>query len=164
MSDDIMIKDGYIYGGWRRAVNAGIDSKGSIHEDAMAQKVGFRGGAVVGLVHLNLFPPLFLKTFGQRWFERGSLSIYYTYALVDGEEVRGVIGVPPEGVKDVQVEAWAEDQEDHTVGRGTVSVGNPKEVSYLQSLEFENAKPEELRILAGLKAGDPLPSRDVLMT
>ena len=164
MTDDITIKEGYMYGRWRRAVNAAIHMEGSIHEDVMAQRLGMRGGAVVGIVHLNLFPPLFLKTFGQRWFEQGSLSIYYTYALVDGEEVRGVLALPPEGAKDVQVEALAEDPDGHTVGKGTASVGEPGEVSYLQSLELESAQPEELRILAGLKAGDELPSRDVLVT
>lgn len=164
MPDDIVTKEGYMYGGWRRAVNAAIHMKGSIHDDEMAQQLGMRGGAVVGIVHLNLFPPLLLKVFGQRWFERGSLSIYYTYALVDGEEVRAVIGLPPEGVKDVQVEAWAETPDGHTIGKGTVSLGEPKELSYLQATELKNAEPAELRILAGLKAGDELPSGDVLVT
>lgn len=164
MDDDIVIKEGYIYGGWRRAVNAAIHMTGSIHDDATAQQLGMRGGAVVGIVHLNLFPPLFLKTFGQRWFEKGSLSIYYTYALVDGEEVRGVMALPPEGATDVQVQAWAETPEGQTVGKGTVSVGEPKELSYLQETELKNADPGELRILAGLKAGDELPSNDVLIT
>ena len=164
MADDIVIKDGHMYGGWRRAVNAASGAQGSIHDDATAQKLGMRGGAVVGIVHLNLFPPLLLKAFGQRWFEHGSLSVYYTYALLDGEEVRGVIGLPPEGVNDVQVQAWAESPDGHTVGKGTVSVGKWKELSYLQATELKNAEPGELRILAGLKAGDELPSRDVLVT
>jgi len=164
MSDDIVIKEGHIYGGWRRAVNAAIHSTGSIHEDATAQKLGMRGGAVVGIVHLNLFPPLILRTCGKDWFEQGSLSIYYTFALLDGEQVRGVMDVPPEGARDVQVEARAETPEGQTVGRGSVGFGEPKEPSYLQSTEMTNADPKELRILAGLKAGDDLPSRDVLIT
>ena len=164
MSDDITTKEGHLYGGWRRAVNAAISMEGSIHDDATAQKLGMRGGAVVGIVHLNLFPPLLLKTFGPEWFEHGSLSIYYTYALVDGEQVRGVVAIPPEGARDVQVEARAEDKEGHTVGTGTVSIGEPGELSYLQAIELKNAEPGELRILAGLKAGDELPSRDVFIT
>ncbi len=164
MASDITTKEGHMYGGWRRAVNAAIHMEGSIHEDAMAQKLGMRGGAVVGIVHLNLFPPLFLETFGQRWFERGSLSIFYTYALLDGEQVRGVMALPPEGATDVQVETWVESPDGHTIGKGTASIGEPGEISYLQSLELESAPPEELRILAGLKAGDELPSRDVLVT
>lgn len=164
MSDDIVVKDGYMYGGWRRAVNTSISTKGSIHDDATAQKLGMRGGAVVGIVHLNLFPPLLFKVFGQRWFEQGSLSIYYTYALVDGEKVRGVIGLPPKDVKDAQVEAWAETPDGNTVGKGTASVGEPKETSYLQATELRNAEPGELRILAGFKAGNELSSREVLVT
>ena len=163
MGDDIMTKEGHMYGGWRRAVNAGLHSD-NIHSDEVAKSIGFRGGAVVGIVHLNLFPPLALETFGQRWFEKGSLSIFYTYALVDGEQVRGVMAVPPEGATHAQVEAWAETPEGQTVGKGTVSIGQPEELSYLQSLELKHAGPEELRILAGVKAGDPLPPRDVLIS
>ncbi len=162
MTEDSTTKDGHLYGGWRRATNVGLGSD-NIHSDEVAQQVGMRGGAVVGISHLNLFPPLFLKTFGQRWFEQGSLSIYYTYALVDGEQVRGIMALPPEGATDAQVEAWAETPEGQTVGKGTASIGEPGEVSHLRSLELKSAKPEELRMLAGLKAGDELPPRDVLV-
>jgi hypothetical protein len=74
------------------------------------------------------------------------------------------MGLPPEGKKDVQVEAWAESQDGHTVGKGTIAAGEPEELSYLQEIELKNAEPGELRILAGLSAGDELPSRDVLIT
>jgi hypothetical protein len=164
MSDDIMVKEGHIYGGWRQPVNIWMGIPGSIHADNVAQKVGMRGGTIPGTIHLNLFPPLLIKAFGERWFERGSLSMYYTYATMHLEEVRAVITVPPEGIEDAQVEAWVETPEGRTVARGTVSVGNPKEPSYLQATELKNADPSELRILAGLKAGDELPSRDVLVT
>ena len=135
MFDDIVVKDGYMYGGWRRPRNPLIDVKGSIHDDEIAQKLGMRGGAVAGVNHLDLFAPLLIKAFGKRWFERGSLSIYYTYATRDREEVRAVIGVPPEGVEDVQVEARLEMPDKHMVGKGTVSVGEPRELSYIQALE-----------------------------
>ena len=76
MSDDTEIKAGYLYGGWRRAVNAASSAgSGSIHDTDTAQNLGMRGGAVVGIVHLNLFPPLILKTFGQQWFE----TVSYTH-------------------------------------------------------------------------------------
>jgi hypothetical protein len=164
MSDNTEIKERHIYGGWRRAVNAARGAGGSIHDDVTAQSLGMRGGAVVGIVHLNLFPPLILKTLGQRWFEKGSLSIFYTYALLDGEQVRGVMALPPKDGENVQVEAWAESQDGHTVGTGTIAVGEPDELSYIQAIELKNAEPDELRILAGLKAGDELPSRDVTIT
>jgi hypothetical protein len=52
---------------------AASGASGSIHDDVTAQRLGMRGGAVVGIVHLDLFPPLLLKVFGQHWFEQGSL-------------------------------------------------------------------------------------------
>lgn len=164
MPDDTETREGYIYGGWRRAVNAFGTGRGSIHDDETARNLGMRGGAVVGIVHLNLFPPLILKTLGQRWFEKGSLSIYYTYAMVDGEQVRGVMAIPPDEKQDVQVEARAESQDGHTVATGTIAVGEPDELSYIQAIELKNAERDELRILAGLKAGDALPSRDFIIT
>jgi len=165
VSDNVEIKEGYFYGEWRRAVNAASSAgSGSIHDDTTAQNLGMRGGAVVGTVHLNLFPPLILKTFGQQWFEKGSLSVFYTYALVDGEQARGIMGIPPDRKQDVQVEAWAESQDGHMVGKGTIAVGEPEEIPYIQTIELKNAKQGELRILAGLKAGDELPSQDVLIT
>ena len=164
MSHHFEIKDGYMYGPWRNAYNDARDMEGSIHEDTMAQKAGMRGGAVVGITHLNLFPPLLLEAFGQRWFEHGCLSIFYTYALVHGEQLRAVIGVPPEGANDVQVEAWLETPDGKTVGKGTTSMGNLKEPSYIRGLELESARPEDMRIMADAMVGDPLPSREVTVT
>ncbi len=175
MSDDIVIKDGYIYGGWRQPENFvfklrtikkdlgssfDMDLSLNIHDDKVAKKVGMRGGTVRGTVHLNLFPPLLIKLFGNRWFENGSLSMYYTYALKPGEKVRAVIALPPEGVEEVQLEARVEMENGQIVEKGTVSLGNPKEPSYIRSLDLVN-EPEELRVLAEYKVGDALPSRDV---
>ena len=47
---------------------------------------------------------------------------------------------------------------------GTVSIGSPKEPSYLQAIELKNSSPEDLRILARLKVGEDLPSREILLT
>lgn len=163
MSDDITIKDGKMYGGWRKPVNIWMDLPGSIHNDGVAEKVGMRGGTIPGTIHLNLFPPLLLKAFGQKWFEKGSISMYYTYATMHLEEVRAVIGTAEEGAKDVQVEASVEMKDGKKVAIGTVSVGEVKEPSYLQSQELKNADPDDLKILSGLKVGDKLPSNDVLI-
>lgn len=164
MTDDIVTKDGSIYGTWHVAKNYAIGMADTIHSDELAQKMGQRGGMIVGWTYLDLFPPLFLKTFGQQWFERGSLSIFFTYALMDGEEVRTVMGVPPEGAKDAQVKVWAETPEGKTVCTGTASIGEPKELSYLLAMDLQNAKPEDRRILHDLNVGDPMPGADVLIT
>ena len=46
MSDDIVIKKGRIYGGWREPVSIWMGIPGSIHADDTAQKVGLRDGTI----------------------------------------------------------------------------------------------------------------------
>ena len=164
MTDDITVKDNRIYGGWRQPVNISASVKDSIHDDETAQKLGMRGGTVAGNIHLEQFPPVLLKAFGPRWFECGSLSVYFTYATKDREEVRVVMDIPPEGVRDARVETWMETVDGHTICKGTASAGTPGQPTSLDTIDLENAAPEELRILSGLKAGDKLPFRDVTIT
>lgn len=164
MSDDILIKDEYVYGGWRAPKNIWRHLTTSIHDDETAKKVGMRGGTIPGTIHLSLFAPLMLKIFGDRWFEKGSVSMYYTFATTDREKVRAVVAQPPEGVNDVQVEARVEMLDGKIVAKGTVSIGNPNKLSYLQALELKSSDPEELRILSGFKTGYKFKTRDVLIS
>ncbi|MHA2037729.1 MAG: hypothetical protein ACW98X_14925 [Promethearchaeota archaeon] len=161
---DITIKDGYMYGGWRAPKNLWRGMTTSIHNDATAQKVGMRGGTIPGTIHLSLFAPLMLEMFGDGWFEKGSISIYYTFATSDLEEVRAVVKMPPEVAKDIQTEVRVEMQDGKVVATGTAAYGEPKEPSYLQALELKSSNPEDLRILAGSKVGDELRSRDIQLT
>jgi len=164
MSEDVLVKEGYVYGPWRKAINAAAAMVGSIHDDAVAKKVGMRGGVVAGTVHLDLFPPVMVREFGRRWFEQGAVSLFFTYALLHGEEVRVVMQAPPKGTKDAQVETRLETTGGRLVARGTVSVGNPKEKPYLQTLELESSPREQLRILKGLEVGWETPPSDVSET
>ena len=84
----ITVNDGVITGPLRRSVNNSATAKGSIHDDATASKLGFRGGTVAGSIHLELFPPLAVHAFGQRWYERGTISMYFLNATTDREAVR----------------------------------------------------------------------------
>ncbi len=153
-----------MYGGWRAPKNLWTGMKTSIHDDSVAKSVGMRGGTIPGTIHLSLFAPLMLEMFGQRWFEKGSLSVYYTYATTHLEEVRAVVKLPPDDSKDVQVEARVEMPSGQVVATGTVAVGEPEEKSYIQALDLKNSNSEDLRILANFKVGDELRSRDILLT
>jgi len=165
MTDDIEIKDGKIIGGWRAPENLYRGDTTSIHDDNTAKRVGMRGGTIPGTIHLSMFAPLVQKIFGDHWFERGSVSMYYTFATVDKEEVRTIIELPPDGIKNnIQVKAWAELKNGQQVMTGTVSCGDSKEPSYLEAIELKNSKPEDLRILAGFKVGDALETEEVLVT
>lgn len=172
MADDIEIKDGKIFGGWRAPENLVREKTTSIHDDDVAKSVGMRGGTIQGTIHLSMFTPLAQKIFGDRWFEQGTVSMYYTFATIDKEEVRSIIELPPDtteemlpiATKDVQVKAWAELKNGQQIMTGTVSIGSPKEPSYLQAVELKNSKHEDLRILARFKVGDELPSKEILLT
>ena len=161
---DITIKDGYIYGGWRAPKNLWTGMKTSIHDDNTAKSVGMRGGTITGTTHISMFAPLMLEIFGDRWFEKGNLSMYYTFATTHLEEVRAVVKMPPENSEDVQVEARVEMKSGQLVETGTVAVGEPKELSYIQALELKNSDPEDLRILAHYKVGNELPSEEFLLS
>ena len=172
MSDDIEVKDGKMYGGWRKPQNLYRGMKTSIHDDATAKRVGMRGGTIPGTIHLSLFSPLAQKIFGDRWFEKGAISMYYTFATVDEEEVRAIIELPsdttekmlPIATNDMQFKAWGELKNGQQIMTGTISIGEPKEPSYLQAIELKNSKPEDLRILADYKVGEALPPEEILIT
>jgi len=112
-------------------------------------------------MHLNPFPTLLVEAFGQRWFEQGTVSLYFTYALLHGEELRVVVQEPPESASDVQLETHLESPEGRRVARGTVSAGNSKEKPYLQTLELESSPREDMRILKELEVGWEVPLHDV---
>jgi len=160
-----------ITGPVRRPRNLAAHVVGSIHDDETATALGFRGGTVAGSVHLDQFPPLLVQAFGQRWFETGSLSLYFRHATTDGEAVRAFIDRPPAGAPDPQVRAWMRtprdgsdktggdsqtDDSGQLVAEGTAAVGNPKAPSALHERDLRPADPAELRILKALEPGDVL--------
>lgn len=181
MTDDIVIKEGKIYGGWRKPRNAAVLPRnipperaakiakmsarvGAIHDDEAAKKMGLRGGAVGANILINVFPPLLLKAFGKEWFEKGSLSLYFQYMIRDQEETRAIMGVPPAGAKDAQVEAWMETPDGHKVSEGTAAVGNPSVPSALKARKLDAYDPGEIRIFAKIKPGELIPGHERTIT
>ena len=96
----------------RRPRNSAANEKGSIHDDAVAQKLGFRGGTVAASLHMEQFPPLLLHMFGPRWWESGGLSLYFRYATTDLEpaQCHAVAPMRPPS-EDVRIEVWMEHAE-----------------------------------------------------
>ncbi len=136
-----------------RNLAAGV--AGSIHDDATATALGFRGGTVAGSIHMDQFPPLALRAFGSGWFEDGSLSLYFRHATTDGEPVRAFLERPPRE-RDAQTRAWATTTDDVVVAEGTAGRGHPAEVSALRSRDLRPVDPAQLRILAGFGPGTVL--------
>ena len=152
-----------ITGEWQQPINRWQGAENSIHTDAVAKKIGMRGGTIPGTVHLTHFQPILRELFGERWLRAGSISMFYTYATIDREDVRAIVKRPREGVRDIQLDAWVETKEGRVVCKGSVSVGKPAEKPYVRSLPLENAAPGVSRILNQMKPGMEVPVRDKLV-
>lgn len=158
------VRDGVLTGPIRHSINNSIAVKGSIHDDATATKLGMRGGTVAGSIHMDLFGPQLLEVFGDRWFERGSLSLTFVNATVDREPVRSYLALPPEGAADAQVDAWIEREDGMRVAEGTAAVGDPGEPTALLRRPLRESDPSELRILRALSPGMTIATKDALYT
>ena len=160
---DITSENGVISGPLRTSRNMSRDAKGSIHDDATATKLGFRGGTVAGSIHMELFPPLLLKAFGQRWFEDGTLSMYFLNATTDAEPVRAFVREPA-NTSDAQVDVWVERQDGMRVAEGSASVGDPGEPTALLRRPLDRFDTGELRMLKGIGPGFEFEPVDVRIT
>jgi len=134
----------------RAARNWSADASGSIHDDATASKLGFRGGTVAGSIHMDQFPPLLLRAFGTRFFRDGALSLYFLNATTDREAVRAYAEEPSGGAGQTRVFMKREDGLD--VCEGTASVGDATK-SALRTRDLRPCDPRELRLLRALAPG-----------
>ena len=152
-------QDGVLNGPVRSPKNSASHlGAGSIHDDATAQKLGFRGGTVAGSLHMEQFPPLMMAAFGDEWLRTGGLSLYFKYATTDSEPVQA-FARRPDGNR---TEVWMDDANGNRVSDGTASVGGPDPDSTLRQRIRSMPEPTDLRIMADVKAGDTgdrLPTR-----
>lgn len=125
---------------------------GSIHDDATATGLGFRGGTVAGSVHLDLCAALLVEEYGKRWFENGCVSLYFRNATTDGERVQASCGVPRNADP---VSVWVHREDGLEVARGTASLGDHA-ASALRTRDLRSVSPGQLRILRDLTPGTAL--------
>jgi hypothetical protein len=123
----------------------------SIHDDAMAEKLGFRAGPIEGPTHFSLFPPLLQQIWGQAWFERGCISAHYQNMAVEGEEVRAFAQVPRPGETSTRV--WAEKMDGTPVLEASASLGPDHGRTMLEQRVAELRPPGKLVVLRDLKVG-----------
>src|SRR6476659_1522577 len=124
------------------------DAHASIHDDATAQKLGFKGGTIEGPTHFSQFAPLGARLWGQAWFETGCLSAHYRSVCYEGEEVQAILSKPLPGTSQCQIQMVKRDGTE--VLRGSASVGDVQAATALET------RLGELKPLA-----DPVILRDV---
>ncbi|HEY2483458.1 MAG TPA: hypothetical protein VGI30_14870 [Caulobacteraceae bacterium] len=121
----------------------------SLHDDAMAERLGFRAGPIEGPTHFSQFTPLLERIWGKAWFERGCFSAHYQNMVVEGEEVGAFAEFPADGLS--RTRAWAEKADGTPVLEASASLG-PGE-TLLETRLVALRPPERLVILAGLAVG-----------
>lgn len=121
-----IVDDGAVLlGPWRRPrqmlATQVYDAHTSIHDDATAQKLGFKGGTIEGPTHFSQFAPLCAHVWGQAWFETGAISAHYRNAVFEGEEVQAIV-TKPQAVEG-QVDIKMVKRDGTEVLAGTASIG-----------------------------------------
>jgi len=135
---------------FRAPRNSAAEVKGSIHDDATAAKLGFKGGTVAGSIHMDQFVPGLLALYGGAWFETGAMSLYFTQATVDAEKVRATVEPGAERARlTMHNEAGA------LICEGTAGLGRDPLSELAKRLEAQTpAEPGALRILREMRIGD----------
>ena len=82
----------------------------SIHDDAMAEDLGFAGAPIEGPTHFSQFVHLLQDQFGDVFFERGCVSAHYQNMVVEGEEVRAFIEPLAPGASRTRIGAEKRDE------------------------------------------------------
>lgn len=123
----------------------------SIHDDNMAEKLGFRAGPIEGPTHFSQFVPLLAEIWGRDWFERGCFSAHFQNMVVEGEQVRAFVERPAPGA--TRVRCWEEKADGTPVLEASASLGPDDGPSLLDERMARLRPPERLVILADLQVG-----------
>jgi hypothetical protein len=123
----------------------------SIHDDAMAEKLGFRAGPIEGPTHFSQFVPLLAHVWGRAWFERGCFSAHYQNMVIEGEEVRASVAWPAPSA--TRTSAWAQKADGTPVLEASASIGPEHGTTLLEQRMAQLRPPERLVILADLRVG-----------
>src|ERR1700759_626999 len=123
----------------------------SIHDDTMAEKLGFRAGPIEGPTHFSQFVPLLAQLWGRAWFERGCISAHYQNMVVDDEQVRAFVALPPQAA--TKSRAWAEKSDGKPVLKASVSLGPDHAPTLLEERIAQLRPPGKLLILADMRVG-----------
>ncbi len=93
----------------------------SLHDDSIAEGLGFTAGPIEGPTHFSQLVPLLARIWGQAFFETGCISAHYQTMVVEGEAVRAFAEVPPAGATRTRV--WAEKADGTPVLEASASLG-----------------------------------------
>ena len=123
----------------------------SIHDDQMAEDLGFAGAPIEGPTHFSQFVPLLHKVFGNDWFTKGCISVHYQTMVVEGEEVQTMVEKAPNSSGIIEISAQKRDGT--PVLTGTASLGPDYGETELDKRMAKLRPSSQLVILSDLKVG-----------
>jgi hypothetical protein len=134
----------------------------SIHDDATARELGFKGGTIEGPTHFSQFAPLACALWGEEWLAKGCISVHYRAPSFDGEEVVAFLRRPDAGGR--QAEIWMAKTDGTEVLRGTISAGDAGgRQTALEKRMTELSPLAEPVILSDVRVGATVPRMVVRM-
>ncbi len=142
-------RNGVLTGAWRRPGNNSAHEEGTIHDDATAQALGFRGGTIAGSIHMEQFPPLMTRHFGEGWHRSGSLSLWFRTPSYDTEPVRAFLSPLPGG----RATVWLENTGGTRVLDGSASIGAPDGDAMVSQKLRDLRPPGDIRMLRHVQVG-----------
>lgn len=123
----------------------------SIHDDRMAEDLGFSGAPIEGPTHFSQFVPVLHDMFGDAWFERGCISAHYQNVVVEGEEVRVFA---EQKADDATITTIGAEKRDGTpVLTGTASIGPDYGETEIEKRLARLRPSDQLVILSDLEVG-----------
>jgi hypothetical protein len=138
------------------------DGHTSIHDNATAQKLGFKGATIEGPTHFSQFAPLGFALWGDLWLRRGCISAHYRAPVYEGEEVKAFMRRAENN--GVQTEIWMLRANGDEILRGTAAVGPDFPPSALDVRLNGVAPLRDPVILADVKVGMRSPRTPVRMS
>ncbi len=126
------------------------DGHASIHDDATAQKLGFKGGTIEGPTHFSQFAPLAYAMWGSAWLAEGCISAHYRAPVFEGEQVRAFMRAAK---NEKCAEIWMLRADGAEILRGSASLGADSPPSALDARLNTLAPLADPVILADVKVG-----------
>ena len=124
----------------------------SIHDDAQAESLGFKGAPIEGPTHFSQFDPLLHKLWGDDWFRFGCISSHFKSMVIEGEAVKAYVDKSDAESNNVKI--WATKENGEIVLEGSASLGPDHPENYVQKLLNSRPTAKNLVVLEHAKIGD----------
>ena len=123
----------------------------SIHDDKMAEDLGFPGAPIEGPTHFSQFVPLLHEVFGGMIGLQRCISAHYQNMVVEGEEVQTMVEKAPNSSGMVAI--FAQKRDGTPVLTGTASLGPDYGETELDKRISKLRPSSQLVILSELRVG-----------